>query len=209
MKARRPFPLQNPKRKITWDEIRWSRRPLEISLVNWTMATNPAVSDKIISIYLKNVLSLNILLRHSWSSHTFAFTQTTGHCKLIMPSTDVVGIGGITIKLPTKRTLNCYNWFTTLELQNIKRFILSSWHLRYYCCQRNKSKESYPLTRTTKTIFISVSFECTHNFLRLIWVIIYWNCYILLCTLCTFTFRFFLFMFNIMSFSKFCFCNHW
>ena len=54
MEARRLCPLENPKRKkITWDEIRWSRRLLEISPVVWTMATNPAVSDNIISIYFK------------------------------------------------------------------------------------------------------------------------------------------------------------
>ena len=80
-----------------------------MSPVIWTMATIPAVSDNVISIYFKNFLSMNILLRHYWSSHTFTLTQTIGRCELIMPSTDVVGIEGITIKLPTKRTLNCYN----------------------------------------------------------------------------------------------------
>ena len=103
-----------------------------------------------------------------WLSHTFAFTQTTGCCELIIPLTDVVGIGGITIKL-----LRNVRWtFTTLKLNNTKRFLLRSCHLRYSCCQSNKTKESYPITRTTATIVFPVAFEPTHNFLRLIWVII-------------------------------------
>ena len=73
--------------------------------------------------------ALNILSRHSWSSHTFDFTQTTGRCELIMLSTYAVGIGrgGSRLKVPSKRTLNCYNWFTTLKLQNTKLFLSRIW----------------------------------------------------------------------------------
>ena len=111
MEARRLCPLQNPKRKKSHGMRSGDLGGHWRSPVLWTTATNPAVSD-IISIYLKFLLSLNILLGHSWSSHSFAFTQTTGSCKLIMPSTDVVGIGG-----PRLNCLRNARWTVTTDLQ--------------------------------------------------------------------------------------------
>ena len=184
MEARRHCPLQDPKgKKLHGDEIRRSRRPLEISSVIWTTATNPAASDNIISIYFKIFLSLNILLWHSWPSHSFTFTQKTGSCKLIMPSMDVVGIGEITINCLRNA---CWTVTTDLQLSNCKTQnpFCSGVAICVIIVARETKQRRHSLAqlKLSSILFIWVYTQLSTPHLRD--NIITWNCYILLCTLC-------------------------
>ena len=68
---------------------------------------------------------------HTRPSCTFSFTKAPCCLKLLIPASNAIGRGGITVKLSPECPLHRNSWFMFRKLQHTKRFLLQSRHYRF------------------------------------------------------------------------------